>query len=85
MINCDVCLLHEADRMDEICWVCLVPLIDYRRYVESAIAGVKIKADPEFQIFFTMNNDTSITNLPDYILSRSNPFITIKLPKIILS
>jgi MoxR-like ATPase len=48
--------------------------------VESIIAGVKIKADPEFRLVATMNEDASTYNLPGYIESRLKPVVTVKTP-----
>ena len=83
MINGGVCVLVEANRMNEKSWVSLAPLLDDRRYVESIIAGVKIKADPEFRLVATMTEDASTDNLPGYIESRLKPVIRIKSPKIL--
>jgi len=80
MINGGVCVLDEANRMNEKSWASLAPLLDDRRYVESIIAGVKIKADPEFRLVATMNEDASTYNLPGYIESRLKPVVTVKTP-----
>ncbi len=80
MISGGVCVLDEANRMNEKSWASLAPLLDDRRYVESIIAGVKIKADPEFRLVATMNEDASTYNLPGYIESRLKPIISVKAP-----
>lgn len=52
-----ICILDEANRMNEKCWASLASLLDDRRYVESVVAGVKIMAHPEFRFVATMNDD----------------------------
>ena len=46
MIRGGVAILDEGNRMSEKSWASLAPLLDNRRYVESIVAGVKIKAHP---------------------------------------
>ncbi|MBV8896618.1 MAG: AAA family ATPase, partial [Acidobacteriaceae bacterium] len=44
MLRGGVAILDEGNRMSEKSWASLAPLLDNRRYVESVIAGVKIRA-----------------------------------------
>src|SRR5258708_8270595 len=44
MIMGGIAILDEGNRMSEKSWASLAPLLDNRRYVESIVAGVKIKA-----------------------------------------
>jgi MoxR-like ATPase len=81
MVNGGICVLDEANRMNEKSWASLASLLDDRRYIESVIAGVKIKAHPEFRIVATMNDDSSTFNLPEYIDSRLKPVLTVEFPK----
>ena len=67
--------------MSEKSWASLAPLLDSRRYVESIIAGVKIKAHPNFRLVATMNDDSSTFDLPEYIHSRLQPQILIDFPE----
>jgi hypothetical protein len=80
MITGGVCILDEGNRMSEKSWASLAPLLDYRRYVESIIAGIKINAHPDFRCCVTMNDDASTYELPDYIMSRIQPMIEIEFP-----
>ena len=80
MIRGGVCILDEASRMREKSWASLAPLLDSRRYIDSAVAGVKIKAHPLFRLVATMNEDSSTFDLPDYIHSRLQPQILIDFP-----
>jgi MoxR-like ATPase len=67
--------------MSEKSWASLAPLLDNRRYVESIIAGIKIKAHPLFRFVATMNDDASTFDLPEYIQSRLQPQILLDFPE----
>jgi MoxR-like ATPase len=75
-----ICILDEANRMNEKTWASLASLLDDRRYVDSVIAGVKLRAHPEFRLVSTMNSDSSTFNIPDYIQSRLRPIIKVDPP-----
>jgi len=81
MIRGGVAILDEGNRMSEKSWASLAPLLDNRRYVESIVAGVKIKAHPNFRLVATMNEDASTFDLPEYIHSRLQPQILIDFPE----
>jgi MoxR-like ATPase len=81
MIRGGVAILDEGNRMSEKSWASLAPLLDNRRYVESIIAGIKIKAHPNFRLVATMNDDSSTFDLPEYIHSRLQPQILIDFPE----
>jgi MoxR-like ATPase len=81
MIRGGVAILDEGNRMSEKSWASLAPLLDSRRYVESIVAGIKIKADPKFRLVATMNDDSSTFDLPEYIHSRLQPQILIDFPE----
>ena len=81
MIKGGVAVIDEGNRMSEKSWASLAPLLDSRRYVESIVAGIKIKADPEFRFCTTMNDDASTFELPEYIHSRLQPQIQIDFPE----
>jgi MoxR-like ATPase len=66
--------------MSEKSWASLAPLMDNRRYVESIVAGINIKAHPDFRLCTTMNDDASTFDLPEYIHSRLQPQILIDFP-----
>ncbi|MBM3755844.1 MAG: AAA family ATPase [Acidobacteria bacterium] len=80
MIRGGIVILDEGNRMSEKSWASLAPLLDNRRYVESIVAGVKIKADSMFRLVSTMNDDSSTFDLPEYIHSRLQPQILIDFP-----
>ena len=80
MLRGSVAIVDEGNRMSEKSWASLAPLLDNRRYVESIVAGVKVRAHPEFRFVATMNDDASTYELPDYIHSRLQPQIQLDFP-----
>jgi len=80
MIKGGAAVIDEGNRMSEKSWASLAPLMDNRRYVESIVAGIKIKAHPDFRLCTTMNDDASTFDLPEYIHSRLQPQIFIDFP-----
>ncbi len=81
MITGGVAILDEGNRMSEKSWASLAPLLDNRRYIESIVAGIKVKAHPDFRLVSTMNDDASTFELPEYIHSRLQPQIWIDFPE----
>ncbi len=80
MLEGGVAILDEGNRMSEKSWASLAPLLDARRTVESIVAGVKIRAHPDFRFVTTMNDDASTFELPDYVNSRLTPTILVDFP-----
>ncbi len=80
MVRGGVCVLDEGNRMNEKSWASLAPLLDHRRYVESVVAGITIPAHPNFRCAVTMNEDDSTFEVPDYILSRLQPTLSLGHP-----
>jgi MoxR-like ATPase len=80
MLSGGVCVLDEGNRMNEKSWASLAPLLDHRRYVESVVAGITIHAHADFRACVTMNEDESTYEVPDYILSRLQPTLTLGFP-----
>src|SRR3978361_944996 len=81
MIRGGIAILDEGNRMSEKSWASLAPLLDNRRYVESIVAGIKVKAHKNFRLVATMNDDSSTFDLPEYIHSRLQPQILIDFPE----
>src|SRR5207249_9088920 len=81
MLRGGIVILDEGNRMSEKSWASLAPLLDNRRYVESLVAGLKIKAHPQLRLVTTMNDDASTFELPEYIHSRLQPQIFIDFPE----
>ncbi|MBN2125555.1 MAG: AAA family ATPase [Deltaproteobacteria bacterium] len=81
MVKGGIAVIDEGNRMSEKSWASLAPLMDSRRYVESVVAGIKIKAHPDFRLCTTMNDDASTFELPEYIHSRLQPQILIDFPE----
>lgn len=80
MIRGGICILDEGNRMNEKSWASLAPLLDHRRYVESIVAGITIHAHRDFRCAVTMNDDESTFEIPDYILSRLQPTLSLGHP-----
>jgi MoxR-like ATPase len=81
MIRGGVVILDEGNRMSEKSWASLAPLLDNRRYIESIVAGIKVKAHKDFRFCATMNDDASTFEIPEYIHSRIQPQIFIDFPE----
>ena len=81
MVRGGIVIVDEGNRMSEKAWASLAPLLDMRRYVESIVAGVKIKAHEDFRFVATMNEDSSTFELPEYIHSRLQPQILVDFPE----
>jgi len=81
MLRGGAVVLDEGNRMSEKSWASLAPLLDHRRYVESAVAGVRIDASPEFRFVTTMNEDASTYEVPEYVHSRLMPQIYLDFPE----
>ena len=81
MITGGVAILDEGNRMSEKSWASLAPLLDTRRYIESIVAGVKVKANPDFRFVATMNDDASTFEIPEYIHTRLQPQIFLDFPE----
>jgi MoxR-like ATPase len=81
MLKGGVLILDEGNRMSEKAWASLAPLLDDRRYVESVVTGLRLKAHPDFRFVVTMNEDASTFDIPEYIHSRLQPQIYIDFPE----
>ncbi len=81
MIRGGALIIDEGNRMSEKSWASLAPLLDDRRYVESVITGLKIRAHRDFRVVVTMNEDASTFEVPEYIHSRLQPQIYIDFPE----
>ena len=81
MIKGGIAIIDEGNRMSEKSWASLAPLMDSRRYVESIVAGIKVKAHPDFRLCTSMNDVASTFELPEYIHSRLQPQIFIDFPE----
>ena len=81
MIRGGILVLDEGNRMPEKTWASLAPLLDGRRYVDSAITAIRVRSAPDFRICVTMNDDSSVYELPGYIQSRLKPKIELVPPR----
>lgn len=76
-----VCVLDEGNRMNEKSWASLASLLDHRRCIESIVAGIMVEAHADFRCCVTMNEDASTYEVPDYILSRLQPTLSVGFPR----
>lgn len=76
-----ICVLDEGNRMNEKSWASLAALLDHRRYLESVVAGIQISAHADFRCCVTMNEDASTYEVPDYIMSRLQPTLSLGFPR----
>ena len=80
MLTGGICLLDEANRMNEKSWASLASLLDHRRTVDSIVAGVQVRANENFRCCVTMNEDASTYEVPDYMMSRLQPCLKVEFP-----
>src|SRR5262245_40382491 len=80
MVRGGVCILDEGNRMNEKSWASMAPPFDQRRCVVSIVAAITINAHADFRATVTMNQDESTYEIPDYILSRLQPTLTLSFP-----
>ena len=80
VINGGILILDEAYRMPEKSWASLASLFDDRRSVYSLITGLTFKAHKDFKCAITVNSDTSVYDIPEYIDNRIAPIINIDFP-----
>ena len=80
MIKGGVCILDEANRMNEKSWASIASLLDNRRYIDSNQPPIRIPAHPEFRVVAVMNDDPSTYLIPEYIQSRLSPKIPVGFP-----
>lgn len=81
LITGGVVVLDEANRMPEKSWATLASLFDDRRTVYSLITGLTITAHKNFRCAITVNDDSSVYEIPDYIDNRLAPVININFPQ----
>jgi len=80
VINGGILILDEANRMPEKSWASLASLFDDRRSVYSLITGITFEAHKDFKCAITVNSDTSVYDIPEYIDNRIAPIINIEFP-----
>lgn len=82
MIRGGLLVLDEGNRMPERSWAALASLMDHRRSIDSAVAAIRVHAHPDFRLCVTMNDDSSVYELPGYIQSRLKPRINVLPPSL---
>src|SRR5262245_61214531 len=78
MVRGGLLVLDEGNRMPERAWASLAPLLDGRRYIDSSVASIRIRAQPGFHICITMNDDSSVYELPGSAFPALSPHLCSK-------
>ena len=81
MLRGGVCILDEGNRMSEKSWASLAPLLDTRRYVESIVAGIKIKAHADFRLVAATHPSSreAVPSVKTYVTHGASPRAAIAL------
>jgi MoxR-like ATPase len=78
MVHGGICLLDELGKMRPKAMAMLSSLLDERRYLDSSLLGLRIKAHPRFRFVAATNTaDVDGNVIPDYIISRLFPIVRI--------
>lgn len=79
MHNGGICFIDEIGKIRPRALALLVSVLDERRYIDSTLLGERIYAHPGFR-FVAATNTADLTLLPEFIISRMRPRITIGYP-----
>jgi hypothetical protein len=79
MINGGICFIDEIGKIRPRALALLVSVLDERRYIDSTLLGERIHAHPGFR-FVAATNTADLTLLPEFIISRMRPQITVGYP-----
>ncbi len=79
MINGGICFIDEIGKIRPRALALLVSVLDERRYIDSNLLGERIHAHPGFR-FVAATNTADLNLLPEFIISRMRPQITIGYP-----
>ena len=76
MYNGGICFIDEIGKIRPRALALLVSVLDERTYIDSTLLGERIHAHPGFR-FVAATNTTDLNLLPEFILSRLRPRITL--------
>ena len=79
MNNGGICFIDEIGKIRPRALALLVSVLDERRYIDSTLLGERIHARPGFR-FVAATNTTDLNLIPECILSRMRPRITLRYP-----
>ncbi len=74
-----ICFIDEIGKIRPKALALLVSVLDERRYIDSTLLGERIHAHPGFR-FVAATNTTDLNLLPEFILSRMRPRLTLGYP-----
>lgn len=77
MIEGGICFIDEIGKIRPRALALLASVLDERRYIDSALLGVRIEAKPGFR-FISATNTEDVIDLPEFIKSRMRPVIKIE-------
>lgn len=79
MYNGGICFIDEIGKIRPRALALLVSVLDERAYIDSTLLGERIYAHSGFR-FVAATNTTDLNLLPEFILSRMRPRITLSYP-----
>jgi AAA+ superfamily predicted ATPase len=79
MHNGGICFIDEIGKIRPRALALLVSVLDERAYIDSTLLGERIHAHHGFR-FVAATNTTDLNLLPEFILSRLRPRITLSYP-----
>lgn len=79
MNNGGICFIDEIGKIRPRALALLVSVLDERRYIDSTLLGERIHAHPGFR-FVAATNTADLNLIPEFILSRMRPLITLRYP-----
>ena len=79
MHNGGICFIDEIGKIRPRALALLVSVLDERRYIDSTLLGERIHAHPAFR-FVAATNTSDLNLLPEFIISRMRPRISIGFP-----
>ncbi|TFG40571.1 MAG: MoxR family ATPase, partial [Bacteroidia bacterium] len=79
MYNGGICFIDEIGKIRPRALALLVSVLDERRYIDSTLLGERIHAHPGFR-FVAATNTADLNLLPEFIVSRLRPQISIGYP-----
>ena len=79
MHNGGICFIDEIGKIRPRALALLVSVLDERRYIDSTLLGERIHAHPAFR-FVAATNTADLNLLPEFIISRMRPQISIGFP-----
>jgi hypothetical protein len=81
MVNGGTIVIDDASRLRPRAFSSLIPVLDFRAWADSVVAGVRIHAAPGFRMAMTMNESAETFAIPRNIQKRLGPWIPVGFPE----